>query len=48
MIEGLNITVDNLCPDYPWSRKSSSLKCCAGDHGAHWCADPGKLPKCTD
>ncbi|KAH6893060.1 hypothetical protein B0T10DRAFT_265033 [Thelonectria olida] len=48
MVTGSNITTDHLCPGYPWSRRATSLKCCAGDLGAHWCADPGKVPKCTD
>lgn len=48
MIVGKEVIADNVCPGYPWSRRASSVKCCGGDYNAHWCADPGKRPKCTD
>ncbi|KAH7165697.1 hypothetical protein EDB81DRAFT_262058 [Dactylonectria macrodidyma] len=47
MIMGTDIFSDNLCPGYPWSRVATSIKCCAGDHDAMWCANPGNHVKCT-
>ncbi|KAF7563172.1 hypothetical protein G7046_g977 [Stylonectria norvegica] len=47
MIMGKDIPPDMLCAGYKWSQWGSSVKCCAGDSDAFWCADPGYEPHCT-
>lgn len=48
MIVGKELFTNMLCPNYDWAKAGSSIKCCGGNPGAHWCADPGKKVKCTD
>ncbi|KAI9149510.1 hypothetical protein HJFPF1_11563 [Paramyrothecium foliicola] len=46
-IVGEHLYVDYLCPQKDWPKTASSIKCCGGDPGSKFCADPWDRPTCS-